>query len=111
MKSTSFGHCAMSMGRRVRACTRLSGPAKALTTRDYVRGISGPSTLLNNFLCTGTNAGSRACSRLVKLSVAMYMHERAPVALKFVYPGDLDYEVKWEYSQEFNGWKEEMYYI
>jgi hypothetical protein len=37
----------MSMGRRVRACTRLSGPAKALTTRDYVRGISGLSTLLN----------------------------------------------------------------
>jgi hypothetical protein len=41
----------------------------------------------------------------------MYMHERATVALTFVYPGDLDCEVKWEYSQEFNGWKEEMYYI
>jgi hypothetical protein len=42
-----FWHCGISMGRRVRACTRLSEPAKALTTRDYVRGISGPSTLLN----------------------------------------------------------------
>jgi hypothetical protein len=38
------------MGRRLRACTRLSGPVKALTTRDYVRGISGPSTLLNKHL-------------------------------------------------------------
>jgi hypothetical protein len=42
----------MSVGRRVRACTRLSGPAKALTTCDYVRGISGPSTLLNTYYCT-----------------------------------------------------------
>jgi hypothetical protein len=39
----------MSIRRRMRACTRLSEPAKALTTRDYVRGISGPSTLLNNY--------------------------------------------------------------
>jgi hypothetical protein len=44
-----FWHCVMSIGRRVRACTRLSEPAKALTTRDCVRGISGPSTLLNNY--------------------------------------------------------------
>jgi hypothetical protein len=45
-----FWHCVMSIRRRVRACTRLSEPAKALTTgtRDYVRGISGPSTLLNS---------------------------------------------------------------
>jgi hypothetical protein len=42
-----FWHCVMSIRRRVRACTRLSEPAKALITRDYVRGISGPSTLLN----------------------------------------------------------------
>jgi hypothetical protein len=42
-----FWQCVLSIGRRVRACTRLSEPAKALTTRDYVRGISGPSTLLN----------------------------------------------------------------
>jgi hypothetical protein len=50
--------CVMSIRRRVRACTRLSGPAKALTTRDYryryVRGISGPSTLLNNKPSTTT---------------------------------------------------------
>jgi hypothetical protein len=49
MKSTSFWHCVMSMGRRLRAYTELSGPTKAMTTRDYVRGISGPSTLLNTF--------------------------------------------------------------
>jgi hypothetical protein len=42
-----FWQCVLSIGRRVRACTRLSEPAKALTTRDYVRGVSGPSTLLN----------------------------------------------------------------
>ncbi|KAF1835736.1 hypothetical protein BDW02DRAFT_567776 [Decorospora gaudefroyi] len=37
----------MSIGRRVRACTRLSVAAKTLTTRDHVRAISGPSTLFN----------------------------------------------------------------
>jgi hypothetical protein len=42
-----FWHCVMSIGRRVRACKRLSEAAKALTTRDHVRGISGPSTLFN----------------------------------------------------------------
>jgi hypothetical protein len=42
-----FWHFVVSIGRRVRACTRLSEPAKALSTRNYVRGISGPSTLLN----------------------------------------------------------------
>jgi hypothetical protein len=31
----------------VRACKRLSEAAKTLTTRDHVRGISGPSTLFN----------------------------------------------------------------
>jgi hypothetical protein len=36
----------------VRACTRLSVAAKALATRDYVRGISGPSTLPNNCYVT-----------------------------------------------------------
>jgi hypothetical protein len=40
-------HCVISVGRRVRACTRLSVAAKALATRDHVRGISGPSTLPN----------------------------------------------------------------
>jgi hypothetical protein len=40
-------HCVLSIGRRVRACTRLLEAAKALATRDYVRGISGPSTLPN----------------------------------------------------------------
>jgi hypothetical protein len=39
----------MSIRRRVRACTRFSEPAKALTTHDYVRGISRPSTLLNKY--------------------------------------------------------------
>jgi hypothetical protein len=33
--------------RRVRASTRLTEAAKALATRDYVRGISGLSTLPN----------------------------------------------------------------
>jgi hypothetical protein len=41
-------HCVMSVGRRVRASTRLTEAAKALATRDHVRGISGPSTLPNN---------------------------------------------------------------
>jgi hypothetical protein len=44
-----FWHFVMSIGRRVRACTRLLEAAKALTTRDHVRGISGPSTLFNMF--------------------------------------------------------------
>jgi hypothetical protein len=39
----------MYIGRRVRAYTRLLEAAKALTTRDYVRGISGPSTLFNSY--------------------------------------------------------------
>jgi hypothetical protein len=43
-------HCVMSIGRRVRACTRLLVAAKALATRDHVRDISGPSTLPNNLL-------------------------------------------------------------
>jgi hypothetical protein len=40
-------HCVISIRRRVRACTRLLVAAKALATRDYVRGISRPSTLPN----------------------------------------------------------------
>jgi hypothetical protein len=41
-------HCVISIGRRVRACTRLLVAAKALATRDYVRGISKLSTLPNS---------------------------------------------------------------
>jgi hypothetical protein len=37
----------ISIRRRVRACTRLLVAAKALATRDYVRGISRLSTLPN----------------------------------------------------------------
>jgi hypothetical protein len=48
MKSTKNMHCVMSIGRRVRACTRLSKAAKALATRDHVRGISGLSAPSNN---------------------------------------------------------------
>jgi hypothetical protein len=33
----------------VRASTRLTEAAKALATRDYVRGISGPLALSNTF--------------------------------------------------------------
>jgi hypothetical protein len=40
-----FCHCVISTRRRVKACIKLSEPAKALT---YVRGINGPSTLLNS---------------------------------------------------------------
>jgi hypothetical protein len=40
-------HCVMSVRRRVRACTRLLVAAKALATRDHVRGISRLSTLPN----------------------------------------------------------------
>jgi hypothetical protein len=48
MKGTSFGMMLYCIGRRVRACTRLTEAAKALATRDHVRGISGPSALSNN---------------------------------------------------------------
>jgi hypothetical protein len=41
-------YCVMSMGRRVRACTRLLKAAKALATRDHVRGISGLSAPSNS---------------------------------------------------------------
>jgi hypothetical protein len=40
-------HCVMSIGRRVRACTRLLVAAKALATRDHVRDISGLLALSN----------------------------------------------------------------
>jgi hypothetical protein len=40
-------HCVMSIERRVRACTRLLVAAKALATRDHVRGISGLLALSN----------------------------------------------------------------
>jgi hypothetical protein len=56
MKGTKNMHCVMSMGRRVRACTRLSKAAKALFTRDHVRGISGlsaPSNTINSPLIVG----------------------------------------------------------
>jgi hypothetical protein len=42
-------YCVMSIGRRVRAYTRLLVATKALATRDYVRGISRLSTLPNNY--------------------------------------------------------------
>jgi hypothetical protein len=48
MKGTKSMHCVMSIGRRVRACTRLSVAAKALATRDYVKDISGLSAPSNN---------------------------------------------------------------
>jgi hypothetical protein len=47
MKDMSSMHDVMCIGRRVRACKKLSEAAKALTTRDHVRGIGGPSTFLN----------------------------------------------------------------
>jgi hypothetical protein len=47
MKDMSSMHYVMCIGRRVRACKRLSEAAKTLTTRDHVRGISGPSTPFN----------------------------------------------------------------
>jgi hypothetical protein len=47
MKDISGMHDVMCIGRRVRACTRLSEAAKALITRDHVIGISGTSTPLN----------------------------------------------------------------
>jgi hypothetical protein len=40
----------LSIGRGVRACTRLLEAAKALATRDHVRGISEPSALSNIYL-------------------------------------------------------------
>jgi hypothetical protein len=46
-KKHKFWHCVMYIGRRVRAYTRLLEAAKALTTRDHVRGISRLSTLFN----------------------------------------------------------------
>jgi hypothetical protein len=40
-------HDMMCIGRRARACKRLSEAAKTLTTRDHVKGIGGTSTPLN----------------------------------------------------------------
>jgi hypothetical protein len=40
-------HCVISIGRRVRASIRLIEAAKALATRDYVRGISRLLALSN----------------------------------------------------------------
>jgi hypothetical protein len=56
MKSARFS-IVMSVGRRVRACTRLSKAAKALATRDHVRGISGLSAPSNNCLCCREDDG------------------------------------------------------
>jgi hypothetical protein len=47
MEDMSSMHDVMCIRRRVRACKRLSEAAKTLTTRDHVRGISGPFTFLN----------------------------------------------------------------
>jgi hypothetical protein len=52
-------HCVMSIGRRVRACTRLLKTAKALATRDHVRGISRLLALSNRLqLCNSIKASS-----------------------------------------------------
>jgi hypothetical protein len=40
-------HCIISIRRRIGASTRLTEAAKALATRNYVRGISRLSTLPN----------------------------------------------------------------
>jgi hypothetical protein len=56
MKGTSFGMMLYCIGRRVRACTRLTEAAKALATRDHVRGISGPSALSNS-VCNARGMG------------------------------------------------------
>jgi hypothetical protein len=50
MEDVSSMHNVMCVGRCVRACTRLSEAAKAQTPRDHVRGIGGPSTLLNIYI-------------------------------------------------------------
>jgi hypothetical protein len=71
-------HCVMSIGRRVRACTRLLVAAKALATRDYVRGISRLSTLPNTcpkasktltalLLTTLVYPSTRCCSSICTL--------------------------------------------
>jgi hypothetical protein len=43
-------HCIISIRKRVRAYTKLLVAAKALATRNYVRGISKLSTLPNSYL-------------------------------------------------------------
>jgi len=48
MNGTRFGMTMCCIGRRVRASTRLTEAAKALATRDHVRGISGLSALSNS---------------------------------------------------------------
>jgi hypothetical protein len=48
MEDMSGMHDVMCIGRRARACKKLSEAAKTLTTRDHLRGISGMSTPLNN---------------------------------------------------------------
>jgi hypothetical protein len=49
MKDMSSMPNVMCIGRRVRACKRLSEAAKTLSTRDHVRDIGGTSTLLNKY--------------------------------------------------------------
>jgi hypothetical protein len=65
-------HCVLSIRRRVRACTRLSEAAKALATRDYVRGISGLSTLPNTF------SPSKSSKSLFRLLRTPKVASRAP---------------------------------
>jgi hypothetical protein len=71
MKGTKSMHCVMSIGRRVRACTRLSEAAKALATRDHVKDISGPSALSNNIKFPPRSKGG-ACDKLYEALQAAF---------------------------------------
>jgi hypothetical protein len=74
MKGTKSMHCVMSIGRPVRACTRLSEAAKALATRDHVKDISGPSALSNNIKFPPRSKGG-ACDKLYEaLQAAFRLH-------------------------------------
>jgi hypothetical protein len=69
----------------VRAYTRLSEAAKALSTRDHVRGISGPSTLLSTrgraVVVLSIRRGVlqiRRCGKLTKYRAARAMQSLCP---------------------------------
>jgi hypothetical protein len=70
MEGTKFGMMLLCIGRRVRACTRLS---EALAKRNHVRGISGLSALSNRMCSVGVKTEHTSRKRQ-KVLVSMELH-------------------------------------
>jgi hypothetical protein len=91
----------MSIGRRVRACTRLSVAAKTLTTRDHVRAISGPSTLFNKNSWSEKPEWIEAANKDFQRLQKSYKRLPTPVAIpaaRAARTSDID-DVIWAYTQ------------